>query len=234
MGGNMKENSFARFILVLLAVIALWCIAIFHFDTETESNTEKIQGKLERLDLDQEFGRNSFAQFWINGRAYYCLLPSRQDREAFRQTCTLLSDAAAKDETLTVTYTEELGLQYIVSFVIWSRQAVAISSPEQEILPLALHNQREKEFRRFYMIIAGILTLALLADLRYSAWGIKRRQTKTRQKNRTRREEQNSAERSSWRSNPTAQRGMPKYMPSPTQTPARKNKSGGELRCGGQ
>ena len=48
MGGNMKENSFARFILVLLAVIALWCIAIFHFDTETESNTEKIQGKLER------------------------------------------------------------------------------------------------------------------------------------------------------------------------------------------
>ena len=40
------------------------------------------------------------------------------------------------------------------------------------------------------MIIAGILTLALLADLRYSAWGIKRRQTKTRQKNRTRREEQ--------------------------------------------
>lgn len=82
MGGNMKENSFARFILVLLAVIALWCIAIFHFDTETESNTEKIQGKLERLDLDQEFGRNSFAQFWINGRAYYCLLPSRQDREA--------------------------------------------------------------------------------------------------------------------------------------------------------
>lgn len=190
MGGNMKENSFARFILVLLAVVALWCIAIFHFDTETESNTEKIQGKLERLDLDQEFGRNSFAQFWINGRAYYCLLPSRQDREAFRQTCTLLSDAAAKDETLTVTYTEELGLQYIVSFVIWSRQAVAISSPEQEILPLALHNQREKESRRFYMIIAGILTLALLADLRYSAWGIKRRQTKTRQKNRTRREEQ--------------------------------------------
>lgn len=76
----MKENSFARFILVLLAVIALWCIAIFHFDTETESNTEKIQGKLERLDLDQKFGRNSFAQFWINGRAYYCLLPSRQDR----------------------------------------------------------------------------------------------------------------------------------------------------------
>lgn len=121
----------------------------------------------------------------MDGHIIVCFHPGKTGRRLGRPARYFL-----KDETLTVTYTEELGLQYIVSFVIWSRQAVAISSPEQEILPLALHNQREKEFRRFYMIIAGILTLALLADLRYSAWGIKRRQTKTRQKNRTRREEQ--------------------------------------------
>lgn len=72
----------------------------------------------------------------MDGHIIVCFHPGKTGRQ-FRQTCTLLSDAAAKDETLTVTYTEELGLQYIVSFVIWSRQAVAISSPEQEILPLA-------------------------------------------------------------------------------------------------